>query len=299
MFNSIQIFGMALLGGLGAGELSRRALALPRTTGYVVFGLLVGQSGLGWIAPYHIESNQLFIDLALGLILFELGYQVPPGGCQRRMEPTARGDTDLPDHGIDRSSGAPGNGLFRQFRSFRGSPLSGHFASDHDCDLQRRRRQRRQDRLAVHHGGNQWMRCLCDLATWSMPFLVEDEAIRSLAGAWTATQELGAAVVLGGACTGLVLIGARLLGRRPEHQHLLILGTIVLGVGTAIHLDISVLLPMLLFGCLTRVLDRNKQVVAIRIASDARIFLVATFVLAGAVLDIGVLMESWLEALCW
>jgi Kef-type K+ transport system membrane component KefB len=77
MFNSIQIFGMALLGGLGAGEVSRRALALPRTTGYVFFGLLVGQSGLGWIAPYHIESNQLFIDLALGLILFELGYQVP------------------------------------------------------------------------------------------------------------------------------------------------------------------------------------------------------------------------------
>jgi hypothetical protein len=52
---------------------------------------------------------------------------------------------------------------------------------------------------------------------------------------------------------------------------------------------------MLLFGCLTRVLDRNKQVVAIRIASDARIFLVATFVLAGAALDIGVVMESWLE----
>jgi len=67
MFNSIQIFGMALLGGLGAGEFSRRALALPRTTGYVVFGLLVGQSGLAWIVPYHVESNQLFIDLALGL----------------------------------------------------------------------------------------------------------------------------------------------------------------------------------------------------------------------------------------
>jgi hypothetical protein len=49
---------------------------------------------------------------------------------------------------------------------------------------------------------------------------------------------------------------------------------------------------MLLFGYLTRALDRNKQVVAIRIASDARIFLVATFVLAGAALDIGVLVET-------
>ena len=72
MFNSVQLFGFVLLGGLAAGELSRRTLALPRTTGYVLFGLLVGQSGLSWITPLHIESAQLFIDLALGLILFKL-----------------------------------------------------------------------------------------------------------------------------------------------------------------------------------------------------------------------------------
>ena len=232
MFNSIQIFGVALLGGLGAGEFSRRALALPRTTGYVVFGLLVGQSGLGWIAPYHIESNQLFIDLALGLILFELGYQVPL--------------------------------------------------------------------VAVSEGWNRLsaglLISLTTGATVVLALLVEDGAIYSLAGAWTATQEVGGAVVLGGACTALVLTGAQLLGRRSEHQHLLILGTIVLGVGTAIHLDISAFLPMLLFGYLTQALDRNKQVVAIRIASDARIFLVATFVLAGAALDIDVVVENWPEA---
>lgn len=41
-----QLFGLVLLGGLAAGEVSRRLFALPRTTGYVLFGLLVGQSGL-------------------------------------------------------------------------------------------------------------------------------------------------------------------------------------------------------------------------------------------------------------
>ena len=77
MFNSIQLFGLVMLGGLVAGEVSRRLCALPRTTGYVLFGLLVGQSGLNWVTPLQIESAQLFIDLALGLILFELGYLVP------------------------------------------------------------------------------------------------------------------------------------------------------------------------------------------------------------------------------
>ena len=78
MLNSVQLFGLVLLGGLAAGELSRRVISLPRTTGYVVFGLLIGQSGLNWITPLHVESAQLLIDLALGLILFELGYLVPP-----------------------------------------------------------------------------------------------------------------------------------------------------------------------------------------------------------------------------
>lgn len=80
-----------------------------------------------------------------------------------------------------------------------------------------------------------------------------------------------------------------------EHQHLLILGTIVLGVGTAIFLGVSVFLPMLIFGILVNTIDRERKVIAIRIASDARVFLVITFVLAGAALDIAYLRDYWLE----
>ncbi|MBK9589898.1 MAG: hypothetical protein IPO50_15840 [Sphingomonadales bacterium] len=47
-------------------------------------------------------------------------------------------------------------------------------------------------------------------------------------------------------------------------------------------LEVSVFLPMLIFGILVSVIDRERGVVAIRIASDARVFLVITFVLAGA-----------------
>ena len=296
MFNSIQIFGMALLGGLGAGEFSRRALALPRTTGYVVFGLLVGQSGLGWIAPYHIESSQLFIDLGLGLILFELGYQVPvvaisEGWSRLRagllISLTTGAAVVLTLVAMDFSARSA---VFAAALCLATSPAI-TIATCSDVGA-------RGDKTGLLFTMVAINGCVAFvISTWSMPFLVEGEAIPNLAGAWTATRELGAAVVLGGLCAGLVLIGASLLGRRPEHQHLLILGTIVLGVGTAIYLDISVLLPMLLFGCLTRVLDQQEQVVAIRIASDARIFLVATFVLAGAILDLGLLMTYWLEAL--
>ena len=296
MFNSIQIFGMALLGGLVAGEVARRALSLPRTTGYVVFGLLVGQSGLGWIAPYHIETNQLFIDLALGLILFELGFQVPPVVASEGWSRLHAGVTIALTTGssitalllaLEFSASAA---VFAAALCLATSPAI-TIATCSDVGA-------RGDKTGLLFTMVSINGCVAFVGSaWSMPFLVGDGAIRSLAGAWEATQEVGVAVVLAGAGTALVLAGAQLLGRRPEHQHLLILGTIVLGVGTAIYLDISVLLPMLLFGYLTRTLDRNKQVAAIRIASDARIFLVATFVLAGAALDIGVVIEYWPEAI--
>ncbi|HRL78087.1 MAG TPA: cation:proton antiporter [Candidatus Accumulibacter phosphatis] len=296
MFNSIQIFGMALLGGLGAGELSRRVASLPRTTGYVVFGLLVGQSGLGWITPYDIEANQLFIDLALGLILFELGYQVPPVAASEgwsrlragiQISLTTGSAIALAILVLDFS--VP-SAVFVAALCLATSPAI-TIATCSDVGAKGEKTGLLFTMVAVN-GCAAFVAAVC-----SMPLLLADEAIRNPAGAWSAARELGTAVVLGCACAALALLGSRLLERRPEHQHLLILGTIVIGVGNAIYLDVSVLLPMLLFGYLTRALDRKKQVVAIRIASDARIFLVVTFVLAGAVLDVGVLVAHWLEAL--
>jgi Kef-type K+ transport system membrane component KefB len=54
---------------------------------------------------------------------------------------------------------------------------------------------------------------------------------------------------------------------------------------------------MLIFGFLVRHIDRERKVIALRIASDARVFLVITFVLAGAALDIAYLGEYWPEVL--
>lgn len=294
-FNSVQLFGMILLCGLAAGELSRRVLALPRTTGYVVFGLAVGQSGTGWIAPYDIDSARLFIDLALGLILFELGYQVPPVTIRDGWSRLFAGVMIATVSGLAITMtflivGFPfASAVFAAALCLATSPPI-TIATCSDVGAKGDKTGLLFTMVAING-------CAAFIAVaLSMPFLVASEPVRGLVGAWEATQEIAAAVALGAFCVGIVLVAAPRLGRRAEHQHLLILGTIILGVGTAIYLDISVLLPMLLFGYMTRAFDHNKQVVAIRIASDARIFLVITFVLAGAALDIGILMEYWAEA---
>ena len=296
MFNSIQLFGLVLLGGLAAGEVSRRLFALPRTTGYVLFGLLVGQSGLNWVTPFHIESAQLFIDLALGLILFELGYLVP------RSTPEAGRNRLLAGSVISLTAGllvlllfiywgfAPGSALFAAALCVATSPAI-TIATCSDVGAKGERTGLLYTMVAINGA------IAFAAVVLLVPFLIDSEPLSGFARINNALGSIIGSIVLGGACAGLVLLGADRLEKQAEHQHLLILGTIVLGVGTAIYLDISVFLPMLIFGILVSTIDREHKVIAIRIASDARVFLVITFVLAGAALDIAYLRDYWLEAI--
>ena len=66
------LFGVLLVAGMLGGEIAR-ALRLPRMVGYAVvgfiFGPLAGAMGLGPL----IDEARIFVDLALGLVLFDLG----------------------------------------------------------------------------------------------------------------------------------------------------------------------------------------------------------------------------------
>lgn len=295
MFNSIQLFGLVLLGGLTAGELSRRLFALPRTTGYVLFGLLVGQSGLNWVTLADIESAQLFIDLALGLILFELGYLVP------RSTPKEARARLLVGCAISLVAGAfvlilliywgfsSGSALFAAALCVATSPAI-TIATCSDVGAKGERTGLLYTMVAINGA------VAFAAVVLLVPFLIDTEPMTGFARVSSALSNIIGSVALGGACAGLVLLGAKGLKRQAEHQHLLILGTIVLGVGTAVYLGGSVFLPMLIFGILVSTIDRDRKVVAIRIASDARVFLVITFVLAGAALDIAYLRNHWAEA---
>ena len=296
MLNSIQLFGFVLLGGLAAGEITRRLLALPRTTGYVLFGLFCGQSGLNWITPFHVESAQLFIDLALGLILFELGFLVPRADIRTSQKRLLAGLA------ISLSAGLLMLGLFIYWGFSSGAALFAAalclatspaitIATCSDVGAKGERTGLLYTMVAING-------CVAfSLVAFLMPVLNAGESLSMISRLGSALGSIVGATVLGGACAGLVLIGAEKLERQAEHQHLLILGSIVLGVGCAIYLEVSVFLPMLIFGVLVSAIDRERKVIAIRIASDARVFLVITFVLAGAALDISYLLNYWQEAL--
>ncbi|KAF1007531.1 MAG: cation:proton antiporter [Burkholderia sp.] len=65
--------GIALFAAGLCGELFHRAWRLPCVTSYAVIGLIAGSVGFGAIDSSSSDTARLLINVALGLLLFELG----------------------------------------------------------------------------------------------------------------------------------------------------------------------------------------------------------------------------------
>ena len=74
--NNFILFGVILLVGLVAGEFAHRSGVVPRITGFIAIGLLLGPGVSGLLTPEMMAQAQVFVDIALGLILFQLGLQL-------------------------------------------------------------------------------------------------------------------------------------------------------------------------------------------------------------------------------
>src|SRR6186997_278046 len=74
--NPIALFGLTLLLGLVGGEIAKRSRILPQISGFIAVGFLVGPGGINIVTPSLLDNARLFVDLSLGLILFDLGRQL-------------------------------------------------------------------------------------------------------------------------------------------------------------------------------------------------------------------------------
>jgi Kef-type K+ transport system membrane component KefB len=64
--------GLILLFALLVGHVVK-LVKVPEVTGYLVAGMLVGPSVLGWISHENLQSLHVFSEVGLGLILFSIG----------------------------------------------------------------------------------------------------------------------------------------------------------------------------------------------------------------------------------
>jgi Kef-type K+ transport system membrane component KefB len=70
--NELSSVALILLLSLMAGHLVK-FLRIPEVTGYILAGIIVGPSVLGWINEQNLTSLSVFSEIALALILFSIG----------------------------------------------------------------------------------------------------------------------------------------------------------------------------------------------------------------------------------
>ena len=72
-FNNLLLFGLLVVAGLIGANVASRTGKIPGITGILLMGLVLGPSGLGLLTPSLLSNARVFVDVSLGLILFQLG----------------------------------------------------------------------------------------------------------------------------------------------------------------------------------------------------------------------------------
>ena len=275
------LVGAILLCGLAVGQVFVRVLRLPRITGFVAAGLVLGPGVLGLLDQAMLGELSIFVDISLGLILFELG---------RRLD--FRWFTH--DRWLLASSVAESLlsflFVYGTLRFFSVAPVYSATAAAiamatspavlimivHD---QRAKGPLTERLLALTALNNVFAFLLIALlfgfvhleygADWLRATLHPMYLIAGSAGlgflAFLASRTL-----------------ARWLGKREDSQFVMLLGLIVGTVGCAISFKLSVLLALLAFGVFAKNLDRDHDLMAVEFGPGGQFFLVMLFVITGA-----------------
>ena len=275
------VVGAILLCGLAVGQVFVRVLRLPRITGFVAAGLVLGPGVLGLLDQAMLGELSIFVDISLGLILFELG---------RRLD--FRWFTH--DRWLLASSVAESLlsflFVYGTLRFFSVAPVYSATAAAiamatspavlimivHD---QRAKGPLTERLLALTALNNVFAFLLIALlfgfvhleygADWLRATLHPLYLIAGSAGlgflAFLAARTL-----------------ARWLGKREDSQFVMLLGLIVGTVGCAISFKLSVMLALLAFGVFAKNLDRDHDLMAVEFGPGGQFFLVMLFVITGA-----------------
>jgi len=70
--NELSSLGLILLLALAAGHLVKY-VRIPEVSGYIVAGVILGPSVLGWVSAKNLAALEILSEVALGLILFSIG----------------------------------------------------------------------------------------------------------------------------------------------------------------------------------------------------------------------------------
>jgi Kef-type K+ transport system membrane component KefB len=284
--------GVLLVAGVGGGELVQRLLRLPRITGYAAAGLALGPGGLQLIGGPLLDELTVFAELALGLVLFELGQRLDLAWLRRTPA--------LALMGVAEALAAGALVFVVLSYHFAQPPLVAAVAaaiamSTSPAVLIRvagdpRAEGQVTERALILTAVNSILAFLA--LTVLIPWLHLEYR-----GGWLTMLTLPLYLLVGSLVLAMIaaqatLKLAQLVGKHAGRQFIVVIAMVVLTVGAAVALKLSVLLALLAMGAMVRNADRDRHFIVVDWGDAGQLFYVILFVITGARLDLALVATA-------
>ena len=284
--------GVLLVAGVAGGELVQRLLRLPRITGYAAAGLALGPGGWGLIDKPLLDELVVFADIALGLVLFELGTRLDLAWLRR--------SPGLALMGVAEALGAAVLVFVTLSWHFDHDPLVAAVAaaiamSTSPAVLIRVAADLRAEGQVTERA------LILTAVNGVIAFLALTVLIPWLhleyRGGWLTmlTQPLyllAGSFLLAALAAQVTLKLVQFVGKHAERQFIVVIALVVLTVGAAVALKLSVLLALLAMGTMVRNADRERHFMVVDSGNAGQLFYLLLFVITGARLDLGLVATA-------
>jgi len=280
-WNALLVFGGLLLFGLIAGYVVSKSPWVPRLTGYLLVGFLLGAGGLNLLSGEVLDVTNVFADIAVALVVYQLGRYVDIGWLRREKWLLATVITSavlcfglvsaaLIWFGTDSTMALLGGVM-----AIATAPAVVLVVLR---DLKAEGQVTR--RLAAMTALNNFVAVL---AAYALLPVIAHEAGTAV---WTLIQHtlysLVGSALLAYLTYWLMMPLARLLGREGSWQFVLVISVIALAIGVAHALHLPVMLTMLIFAIMSKNLDRQFDLMELEFGVANELFVVMLFVTVGA-----------------
>lgn len=299
--NNLMLFGLILIAGIIGGQLAHRSNFFPHITGYIFVGFLLGPHVSGILSENLLSQAKIFTELATGLVLFQLGLRTDFCQLWQKKRLLLTGICECILTFIL---------LFISLCLLHARPLQAAIAaaigvsSSPAVTLMIANEYNANGPVTENSLNLTAINNILSFCFFIMllPFLnmkvfpAETYIINALLHPlYRMLGSLALAFLV-----NLILIKlGQFIGKKIYTQIALITGGLVLTIGLAKALDISILFTMLTLGIFLRAFDRNQDLMEIEFSHLGEVLFVLLFVITGTHLHLGLLLEVGLLAVAF
>ncbi len=295
--NSLLVFGLCLVCGVVGGMAANRISWMPTITAFMLLGLLIGPNGLGLISKELLKDASVFIDIALGLIIYKLGTMLHPYAMihSRRLLTIAVAEGLFSYVAVFFCARMFGLDTLISAMIAAISVSSSPAVLVHVAEEMRAKgpiSYRAKSLVAV----NNLLAFI--LFSLSLPFGLASEDTTLLMMIGLPAYRLAVAILVGIGVAWLSVQVARRLQTHDEHfRFTIVIGAIMLTLGLCTALNASALFAPLVLGIAIRWFETAKHKISqVHLGDGGDLFFIVLFVMAGAKIDLPNLMHVGLIA---